>query len=252
MTGTSRLRQLWDSGQSTVGAWSAIPSPLVAEVMALAGYDWVVIDAQHGLIGYQDLAAMIPAVSGAGVPAIVRVPWNEPSAIMKALDAGAQGVIVPMVNSAAEAELAAQACRFAPRGNRSWGPTRHRMQEPDYSPETADRDVVCVVMVESVEAVERIEEILDVPGIDGVFVGPSDLAISAGLSPTADPVAPEHLRLIRATLHACHSRGIVAGIVSANASVTRRWRDEGFLMLAVPSDMALLAEAAEGLLRDIR
>jgi 4-hydroxy-2-oxoheptanedioate aldolase len=248
----SKLRQLWDSKQPMLGGWCAIPSPLVAEVLGLAGFDWVVIDTQHGLIGYQDLTVMLPALSSTGVPAIVRVPWNDPAAIMKALDAGAEGVLVPMVNSPDEARSATQACRFPPQGNRSWGPTRHRMRAPDYGPQRADRDVVCVVMIETVEAVERVEQILDVPGIDGVFVGPSDLAISAGLPPTASPTAPEHLRLIRSTLEACLKRDITAGIVCANVAMARQWRADGFRMLALPSDMALLSDAAEGMLRETR
>lgn len=244
------LRKLWDSDRPMLGGWCAIPSAISAEVLGVVGFDWVVIDAQHGLIDYHDLPVMIPALSNAGVPAIVRVPWNEPSVIMKALDAGAQGVIVPMVNSPEEARAAAEACRFPPHGIRSWGPARPTLYAPDYTPDTANRQVICAVMVETVTAVERIDEILAVPGIDAVFVGPSDLGISAGFLPSADPVDPEHVRLIRAALKACQSRGIIAGIACGNAALARRWRDEGFRMLALPSDMSLLSAAAEQVLRD--
>jgi 4-hydroxy-2-oxoheptanedioate aldolase len=228
-----------------------MPSAIAAEVLGVAGFDWVVIDTQHGLIGYEDLPVMLPALSNAGVPAIIRVPWNEPSAIMKALDAGAQGVIVPMVNSPEEARIATQACRFPPQGIRSWGPTRPGLYAPSYSPDTANRDVVCAVMIETVEAVGRINEILTVQGVDAVFVGPSDLAISAGFLPTADPSDPEHLDLIMSILKASQKLDLVAGIACGSAALARRWRDEGFRMLALPSDISLLAGAAQRLLLEV-
>jgi 4-hydroxy-2-oxoheptanedioate aldolase len=247
----SRLRELWDRKQPTVGGWCSMPSAIAAEVLGVAGFDWVVIDTQHGLIGYEDLTVMLPALSNAGVPVIVRVPWNDPSAIMKALDAGAQGVIVPMVNSPEEARVATQACRFPPRGNRSWGPTRPRLYSSGYSPEIANRDVICAVMIETVEAVRRIDEILTVPGVDAVFVGPNDLAVSAGFPPTGDPTEPEHLDLIMSILKATQERDLVAGIACDSAVLARRWRGEGFRMLALPSDMSLLASAAQSLLLEI-
>jgi 4-hydroxy-2-oxoheptanedioate aldolase len=247
----SRLRELWDRKQPTLGGWCAIPSAISAEVLGVAGFDWVVIDTQHGLIGYEDLTVMLPALSNAGVPTIVRVPWNDASAIMKALDVGAQGVIVPMVNSSEEARMATEACRFPPHGNRSWGPTRPGLYAPGYSPETANSDIVCAVMIETVEAVDKIDDILSVPGVDAVFVGPNDLAISAGFAPTADPSEPEHLHLIRSILKACQKRDVVAGIACDGAALARRWRGEGFRMLALPSDISLLAKAVEKLLLEI-
>jgi 2-keto-3-deoxy-L-rhamnonate aldolase RhmA len=102
-----RLRELWDGGRPMVGGWCAIPSALSAEVIAAAGFDWVCIDTQHGLIGYEEMTAMLQALDARGAPSFVRVPWNEPSAIQKALDAGADGVIVPMVGSARLSELGA-------------------------------------------------------------------------------------------------------------------------------------------------
>src|SRR5262245_3063933 len=110
-SGKPTLRELWNRRQPMIGGWCAMPSAIGAELLGAAGFDWVVIDTQHGLIGYEDLPVMLPALSFAGVPAIVRVPWNEPAAIMKALDAGAQGIIVPMVNSPEEARAAVEACR---------------------------------------------------------------------------------------------------------------------------------------------
>src|ERR1700730_1136475 len=157
-----------------------MPGSFTAEVMAHAGFDWMCIDLQHGLIGYQEMLAMLQAVAVANVPALVRVPWNDPAWIMKALDAGAAGVIVPLVNSADEAAAAGGACRYPPDGYRSWGPTRAALGSPNFSPELANSSVVCAVMVESVPALERLDEIVSVPGVDAVFIGPRASAISLG------------------------------------------------------------------------
>jgi 4-hydroxy-2-oxoheptanedioate aldolase len=246
------LRALWDRGEAMVGPWCALPCAAAVETLGLAGFDWLIVDTQHGLIGYEDLPVLLPAASNAGVPVIVRASWNEPSAIMKALDVGAEGVIVPMVSSPDDARRAVAACRFPPAGIRSWGPTRHVMHAPGYSPAAADRNTICVVMVETVEAVERIEEILAVPGIDAVFVGPSDLAVSMGLAPTGRPTEAGHVRLIETVLTACLKHGVVAGIACGDAAWTRRWRDAGFRMLAVPSDIDMLRSRAKLLLQEIR
>jgi 4-hydroxy-2-oxoheptanedioate aldolase len=181
------------------------------------GFDWVCIDAQHGLIGYQEMLGMLQAVAVKGVPALVRVPWNEPGWIMKALDAGAAGVIVPMVNSPEEARAAAGACRYPPQGYRSWGPTRASLGVADYAPELANRSVVCAVMVETAPALEQLDEILAVPGVDAVFMGPSDFAISMGLAPRSDD--PEHRRRLDGMPAVCRRHGVVAGIACASAEL---------------------------------
>ena len=111
-----RLREVWDRGGSSVGGWCVIPSPFGAELMGMAGFDWVCLDMQHGLIGYDAMVPMLQTLSRTGTPALVRVPWNQPDHIMKALDAGAQGVVVPMVNSVADARAATGACRYPPQG----------------------------------------------------------------------------------------------------------------------------------------
>lgn len=248
---SAALRALWNRGRAMTGPMCGMPCGAAVETLGVAGFDWLIVDTQHGLIGYEDLPDLLPAASNAGIPVIVRVAWNEPSSIMKALDAGAEGVIVPMVNSPDDARQAVAACRFPPAGIRSWGPTRHVMHVPGYSPGAADRNTICIVMVETVEAVERIEDIVAVPGIDGVFIGPNDLAVSAGFAPTGRPTEAEHLRLIETVLAACLDHGIVAGIACGDAAWTRRWRDAGFQMLALPSDIDLLRLAAQRLLLEI-
>ena len=154
--------------------------------MAHAGFDWLCIDMQHGSIDYQVALSMLQAISTTDTVPIVRVPWNEPGIIMKTLDAGAYGVIVPMVNSRAEAEAAVAACRYAPQGNRSYGPGRAVLYAgPDYFA-NANETVLCICMIETREAIERAEEIISTPGLDAIYIGPSDLSVSLGLPPASD------------------------------------------------------------------
>jgi 4-hydroxy-2-oxoheptanedioate aldolase len=233
------LRERWKAGEATVGAWCTIPSPWAAEVASRSGHDWVCIDTQHGLIGYDVMLPMLQAISAGGAPSFVRVPWNEPGTIMKALDAGAGGVIVPMINSAAEAKAVVGACRYAPEGFRSMGPIRARTLGGDW------RLPICVVMVETVQAVSRVDEILAVPGVDAVFVGPSDLAVSAGVDSSYEGRHPEHRRMIEAVAKSARTHGVVAGIMCGTPEVAAQWHKVGYQMLALDSDTRLLATATE-------
>jgi 4-hydroxy-2-oxoheptanedioate aldolase len=227
-----------------------IPGSFTAEVMARSGFDWVCIDTQHGLIDYRQMVGMLQGVTAAGVPAFVRVPWNEPGSIMRALDAGAAGVIVPMVNSPEEARAAAGACRYPPDGYRSWGPTRASLLVADYSPELANRSVTCAVMVETVPALEQLREILSVPGVDALFMGPSDFAVSMGLAPRSDD--PEHRRRLEVVPTLCREYGVVAGIACGSTELLARWREAGYRMLALPSDLVMLRQAAATMLSAAR
>ena len=246
------LRELWDRGEPTVGGWCVIPSPLSAELMGRAGCDWICIDSQHGMIGFDQMLPMLQAVAATGTPAFVRVPWNQPADIMKALDAGAQGVIVPMVNSKQDASSAAGACRYPPQGYRSWGPTRAALQVSGYGTESANRAVVCMVMIETVEGMAALDEILAVPGIDGVFIGPNDLAVTHGMKPDATASAPEHRRLIETILQACVRRNLIAGIHCSGPDTAIRWREAGFRMLNVDNDSVLLRGGAARVLEAMR
>jgi 4-hydroxy-2-oxoheptanedioate aldolase len=213
--------------------------------MGRAGWDWCCIDTQHGLIGYDAMVPMLQALSAAGCPPVVRVEWNDPATIMKTLDAGAEGVIVPMVNSVEQARAAVAACRYAPEGSRSWGPMRARMLNPEYSVESG-RDPICAVMIETVEAIASLEQILDqVSGLDTVFVGPNDLAVSMGVRGSSYAGEnPEHRAAMERIGELCQARGITAGIMCGSPEVAEQWRRKGFRMLAVGNDAVLLAGAA--------
>jgi 4-hydroxy-2-oxoheptanedioate aldolase len=195
---------------------------------------------------------MLQALAITRAPALVRVSRNEPGEIMKTLDAGAQGVIIPMVNSPEEAARAVDACRYPPLGSRSWGTNRASLHVAGYDPESANRAVLSVIMVETVPAIEALPDILAVAGIDAVFIGPSDLALSAHMKPTMDVVEPEHERLIRDVLAACTQAGVVAGIYCGGVRTTARWMEAGFRMLAVNSDARMLRATAAAELQELR
>ena len=180
------VREAWAADRAALGAWLMIPSAFSAEVIAHGGFDWVCVDMQHGIIDYAQMVTMLQAVSATPVTPLVRVPWNEPGIIGKALDAGARGVIIPMVNSVDDAERAVAACRYAPAGARSYGPVRANYSAGfDYFAH-ANADVLCIVMIETKAAVADVDDILSVPGIDAVYVGPADLSVTLGLPPAPD------------------------------------------------------------------
>jgi 4-hydroxy-2-oxoheptanedioate aldolase len=243
------LRELWDRGGVTVGGWCVVPSAFSAELMGRSGFDWIGIDTQHGLVGYDQMALMLQALSITGTPAFVRVPWNSPPDIMKALDAGAQGVIVPMVNSAEEARQAVAASRYPPDGFRSWGPIRAALGVDGYSPAVANRRVVVAVMIETAAGVAAADEIVSVAGVDAVYVGPNDLAVTHGLAPSADTFGEEHAAIVEGVLAACQRHGVVAGIHCGSIDVARRWRERGFRMFNVTSDAIFMRTGAAAVVK---
>jgi 4-hydroxy-2-oxoheptanedioate aldolase len=245
------LRQLWTDGGPTLGGWCSIPSSYTAEIVA-ASFDWVCIDMQHGLTGQETMVTMLQSLAITRTPGFVRVSWNGPGEIMRALDAGAQGIIVPMIQSVADAKAAVGACRYAPDGYRSWGPSRNALYSSRLDPAEINRQIICTIMVETTDSIDALDEILEVPGIDAVFVGPSDLAVSMGIDPTHAFENSEHEKLVRQVLAACRRRAIVAGMFCGGAEQAIRWRDAGFSMLALQTDARLLRAAAQELVRSVR
>jgi len=237
----------WSAGEVTHGAWLSIPNSFSAEVMAHQGFDWICIDMQHGVVDYQVAVTMLQAIGTTDTIPFVRVPWNEFGIIGKVLDAGAMGVIIPMVNSVAEAEAAVAACRYFPEGSRSFGPTRAGFYAGSDYYSGANREIACIPMIETRRAVEGIDDILSVPGIDAIYVGPADLSITLGLPPRMDNEgAFEDARIQIA--EACKRHGVVAGI-HANASLAGKHAAAGYQMITISSDTGSLASSA---IRDLR
>jgi 4-hydroxy-2-oxoheptanedioate aldolase len=228
------LRDKWAAGQDTLGLWLSIPSMVSAEITGRQPVDYVCIDTQHGVNDYQVAAGMITAIEIGGGNPIARVPWNEPGIIGKMLDAGAHGVIVPMVNTREQAEAVVRATRYAPAGSRSWGPVIASMRHPD-NRAWANANVACIPMIETVEALSNLDDILSVPGIDAIYVGPADLSISLGLPPSANDGAPAFDDALATIVAACRRHGVVPGI-HATGPLTPRRREQGFRMITVTSD----------------
>ena len=183
MARANGVRELWRAGKPVINSWLGIPSSFSAEVMAHAGWDSLVVDMQHGMIDYQVMVTMLQGISTTETMPLVRVPWNDPAHIQKALDAGAYGIICPMINNRAEAEKFVGSMRYAPLGYRSSGPIRASLYGgADYHAKANDI-VVAFGMIETVEAMNNLDEILSTPGLDAVYVGPSDLSISMGYNP---------------------------------------------------------------------
>lgn len=211
---------------------------MAAEAMARTGVEYVCCDTQHGLIDYQASVGLMQGITLGGSNPIARAPWNEPGAIGKLLDAGAQGVIVPMVNSEAEASAAVAAIRYPPAGARSFGPAGAGMRNSSYFAD-ADDQVAAIVMVETVEALNNVDAIVSTPGVDAVYVGPADLSISLGLAPGNNDDEPAFTEALEAIVAACTRNGVVPGIHSTGALTPRRL-EQGFRMITVTSDNVAL------------
>jgi 4-hydroxy-2-oxoheptanedioate aldolase len=241
---------MWKRDEPAYGAWLTIPSSLSAEAVAHQGFDYVCVDMQHGAIGYEAAVHMLTAISTTEATPFVRPPWNDFSMINRMLDAGALGVIVPMVNTVEEARAAVSACRYAPAGARSWGPVRAVYSVgADYF-RNADDAVACVVMIETKEAVDRLDDILQVPGIDAIYVGPSDLSITLGLPPGLDNGGAFEEARIRVA-RAANARGVIAGM-HANAALASKHVDAGYRMVTITQDLVQLAAVAGDDMRRVR
>ncbi len=228
------LREQWSAGDETLGVWLSIPSVVSAELSARQPFDYVCVDTQHGAIDYQASVAMMQAIELGGGTPIVRVPWNEPGIIGKTLDAGAHGVIVPMVNTREQAEAVVRGARYVPDGARSWGPVLAGMRHDD-NRQWADETIAVIPMIETVEAISNLDAILTVAGIDAIYVGPADLSISLGLQPSGNPDEGPLDQALATIVDGCRRHGMVPGIHASGALAPKR-REQGFRMITVSSD----------------
>lgn len=240
------------ANQQTIGAWLSLDSSFAAEAMAHAGFDWVCLDMQHGMLDYNDIKIMLPAISNTDTIPLVRVPWNEPYEIMKALDAGAYGVVVPMVNNREEAERAVSACRYPPQGNRSFGPLRAAMHAGAGYVEEANSELACIVMIETEEALQNLDEIMSTPGVDAVYIGPSDLAYALGLAPTGDNNEPLHVETVNRIFETAKKHGIGAGIHTGSVEYSKRYLEQGFHMVTLGQDSGFMTRLARRELAQVR
>jgi 4-hydroxy-2-oxoheptanedioate aldolase len=235
-----------------LNGWLAMPDSFTAEVMAHQGWDSLCVDVQHGMVDFQTAVTMLQAISTTNVTPLVRVPWNDPAIIMKLLDAGAYGVICPMINTRADAERLVQTCRYPPRGFRSCGPTRVSFYAGGDYVEKANETIAIFAMIETAEAVRNLDDILSTPGLDAVFIGPNDLAISFGVSGGLIPSDPKVVQTIDQILAGCKRHGVKAGVHTGSVANARAMIAKGFDFVTVLSDARILAVAAQSLVADIR
>jgi 4-hydroxy-2-oxoheptanedioate aldolase len=243
---SNSIKQRLAAGRAVVNGWLAIPSGFSAEVMAQCGWDSVTVDMQHGVQDYLSMVQCFQAMQAHPVTPLVRVPWNEPGIIGKVLDGGAMGVICPMVNTPDEARALVSACKYPPAGKRSNGPIRAAMYgEASSYQMTANDHIMVIPMIETQEAIDNIDAILDVPGIDMIYIGPSDLGFSLGMVPILDREEPKILAIYDKLLSATKKRGIYAGLHNGSAAYAARMIEMGFRFVTIANDSGLMARAAK-------
>ncbi|NNE79760.1 MAG: 2,4-dihydroxyhept-2-ene-1,7-dioic acid aldolase [Silicimonas sp.] len=249
------LNVIWNRGEPVLNGWCSIANTFTAEIMAAQGYDSLTIDGQHGALDYSDALPMLQTISGTGKTPLARVPWREPGVIMKYLDAGALGIICPMINSSDEAAEFASYMRYPPLGQRSFGPTRAGFAYPGYNLTDANNEVLAFAMIETADGIRNLEDIAATKGIDGLYVGPNDLALgfSNGSLPSGlDREEPEVIEILQRIATTAKSKGIHAALHCGTVDYAMRGLEWGYDMVTVSGDARLLAAAASDTVNDIR
>ena len=220
--------------------------------MAHQGWDSLTIDLQHGMIDYQSMVPMLQAISTTNTVPVVRVPWLEPGILMKTLDAGAYGVICPMVNTREDAQNLVAWTHYAPKGTRSFGPVRAVLYSgADYAVH-ANETIVTFAMIETARALDNLDEILSVEGLDAIYIGPSDLSLALGCTPTFDDVEPRAAEAIDHILARAKAHGVVAGIHNGTPEAALKRIAKGFQFVTVSSDARLMAAGAQQIVNKMR
>jgi 4-hydroxy-2-oxoheptanedioate aldolase len=252
MARANRVRELWQAGKPVINSWLGIPSSFSAEVMAHAGWDSLVVDMQHGMIDYQMMVTMLQGISTTETVPLVRVPWNDPAYIQKALDAGAYGIICPMINTRAEAEKLADSMRYAPLGHRSSGPIRASLYGgADYHAKANDI-VVAFGMIETAEAIDNLDQILSVKGLDAIYVGPSDLSISYGHPPGGDKPDEWMMTALKKVLDGCKRHGVKPGIHCGAPAYAKKMIEMGFMFVTVGGDTRFVTMGGQAAVQEMR
>ena len=243
----NKLKILWAEGKPSINGWCSIGNTFTAEIMAAQGFDSITIDMQHGALDYSNVLPMFQAMRASGATLMARVPWNEPGIIMKALDAGAYGIICPMVNSAEEAARFVSYMRYPPLGQRSFGPTRVSFAAGANYAGEANANMLAFAMIETAEGMANLDAIAATPGLDGLYVGPADLTLSltqGRLAPGFDREEPEMIAALQTIVAACKTNNIRAALHCGTPVYAARAIGWGFNMTTVGGDSRFLAAAA--------
>lgn len=248
----NRLRELWREGRPVINGWLAVPNAFSAEVMAHQGWDSLTIDMQHGVVDYPAMLGMLQAISTTATTPLVRVPWLEAGSLMKALDAGAYGVICPMVNTPEDAQRLVSWTTYPPRGARSFGPIRASLYGgADYRTE-ADATIVRFAMIETAQALDQLDAILSVEGLDAVYVGPADLSMALGCKPDFDEVDKTVADAIAHIAQRARAHGVQAGIHCGGPDAALLRMGLGYSFLTLGSDARLMANGSQQMLKRMR
>jgi 4-hydroxy-2-oxoheptanedioate aldolase len=249
----NKLKEIFKQGGSAINGWLQIPNSFTAELMANQNWDSLTLDMQHGVIDYSHAISMLQAISTTDVVPLARVNWNEPGQIMKILDAGAYGIICPMVSNRKEAENFVQACMYPPRGYRSYGPIRGLVYGgPDYADE-ANNEILKFAMIETKESLDNLDEIMQTPGLDGIYIGPADLSLAIGEKPSFDkPGGDPVYEVIMKILEHAKKNKIIAGIQNGQPEYADKMVKKGFQLVTIGTDQRFMTAAAKTALGIIR
>lgn len=248
----NKLKQLWRDGKTALNGWLTIPSAWTAEVAAHAGFDAITLDLQHGLADYQTAVSMLQAASSTDVVPLARVAWNDPAIIMRILDAGALGIICPLINTRAECEAFVGACRYPPAGYRSFGPIRPSLRWGGDYFRRANETVLTLAMIETAQAMENLTDLAATPGLDGFYVGPWDLSIALGLTWPPDFQNADLLAALDRILDAAAKQGLVAGAHASTPETAGLLSELGFRLVSPGGDSAWLQAATAAIVSETR
>ena len=248
----NKLRTIWQAGAAAVNGWLAIPNSFSAETMAHQGWDTLTVDMQHGVVDYQAMVTMLQAISTTNTVPVVRVPWLEPGILMKTLDAGAYGVICPMVNTREDAQKLVAYTHYAPRGTRSFGPVRALLYGGADYPQHANDTIVTFAMIETAQALDNLDDILSVEGLDAIYIGPSDLSLALGCTPTFDDLDPKAAEAVDHIVARAKAHGVVAGIHNGTPEAALKRVAKGVQFVTVGSDARLIAAGAQAVMAKMR
>lgn len=252
---TNSVKRLLREGKPAIGTWLNLPDPFAAQFMARVGFDWLNVEMEHTSTTIDTAALMFQTIAQAGCVPLVRVPWNTGENVKRVLDCGAWGVIFPMQNSAAEAAEAVAATKYPPQGRRSVGGSLHAMSfgaDTETYYRCANDEILVVIQIEHIQAVERAEEIVRVPGIDAIFIGPTDLSASMGVKPSGTPEDSRVLEAIAHVRNVALRQGVAPGIHVFSAEAAKQRIAEGFRFIAVNSDVRFMTSGAKSALQQLR